>query len=279
VAAELDTREDREGVHDRSGSRLARALRFVRKQGPGEVWRLAREHGWSGSAHFVYRNLRYMLAVWRGRAFDRANGVDTSGDVPAAFLDTTSDNRGLGHQFVPTSVRSFNYIMELLPRDVSGFSFVDVGSGKGRTLLLAARYPFRRIIGIEYAGSLAQVAVANVASYRGPPLRCTEIESVCADATAVAYPRTPLVLYFFNPFEIEIFDKVFARILESYREAPRPILLIYASGMEDVLERVSATVLGSGLFETRHDRKLPFYVDTPWRLSCRVFASCEAPRL
>ena len=108
MAAELDTREDREGVHDRSGSRLARALRFVRKQGPGEVWRLAREHGWSGSAHFVYRNLRYMLAVWRGRAFDRANGVDTSGDVPAAFLDTTSDNRGLGHQFVPTSVRSFN---------------------------------------------------------------------------------------------------------------------------------------------------------------------------
>lgn len=273
MAAELGTRDDREGVHDRSGSRLARAVRFVRQHGTGEVWRLAREHGWSGSAHFVHRNMRYMLAVWFGRAFDRANGVDTSGDVPAAYLDTTSDNRALGHQFVPTSVRSFNHTMKLLPRDVSGFSFVDVGSGKGRTLLLAARFPFRKIIGIEYAGSLADIAARNVASYRGPPLRCTEIESVCTDATTAFYPRTPLVLYFSNPFESEIFDKVFARILESYREAPRPILLIYASGMDDVLERVSATVLGSALFETRRDEKLPFFIDTPWPLRCRIFAT------
>jgi SAM-dependent methyltransferase len=276
VAAELDTREDREGVHDRSGSRLARAVRYVRKHGPGEVWRLAREHGWSGSTHFVYRNLRYMLAVWCGRAFDRAHGVDTSGDVPAAFLDTTSDNRGRGNQFVPTSVRSFNYIMKLLPPDLSGFSFVDIGSGKGRTLLLAARYQFQQILGIEYARSLVDVAVQNVASYRGPPLRCTEIESICADATAVSLPRTALVLYFFNPFEIEIFDRVFARILESYRESPRPILLIYVSGIDEVLERVSDIVLASDHFETGRNETLPFFIDAPWRLRCLTFASRAA---
>lgn len=212
MSTEPTARADREGVRDRSDSRLTRALHFVRKRGLAEVWRLARAHGWSGSAHFVHRNLRYLLATWCDRAFDSANGVDTSGDVPAAYLDTASANASLGNQFVPTSVRSFNAIMKLLPRDVSGFSFVDIGSGKGRTLLLAARFPFRKVIGIEYAASLVQIAAANVPNYRGnPPLQCA-IESICADATTTTYPETPLIVYFFNPFAIEIFEKVSGKI-------------------------------------------------------------------
>ena len=32
---------------------------------------------------------------------------------------------------------------------LDGFTFIDLGSGKGRTLLMASDYPFRRIIGLE----------------------------------------------------------------------------------------------------------------------------------
>jgi SAM-dependent methyltransferase len=166
--------------------------------------------------------------------------------------------------------------MKLLPRDVSGFSFVDIGSGKGRTLLLAARFPFRSVIGIEYAASLVQIANANVPNYRGnPPLQCA-IESICADATTATYPETPLVIYFFNPFAIEIFEKVFGKIVDSYKAAPRPILLIYVSGEKSVLERVSDLVVGSNLFESQLEKRLPFYLDAPWRLRCEIFRTKEA---
>ena len=263
MPTEPATRTDREGVRDRSGSRLMRAVRFVRERGLVETWQLARAHGWSGSAHFVHRNLRYVLATWCDRAFDATHGVETSGDVPAAYLDAASAHASLGHQFISTSVRSFNAIMKLLPADVSGFSFVDIGSGKGRTLLLAARFPFRSVIGIEYAASLVQIANANVPSYRGNPPLLSAIESICADATTASYPEVPLIIYLFNPFEIEIFEKVFARIVESYQAAPRPILLIYVSGEKSVLERVSDLVVGSNLFESQLEKQLPFYLRRP----------------
>lgn len=166
--------------------------------------------------------------------------------------------------------------MKMLPVDIRQFTFVDVGSGKGRTLLLAATFPLRHVLGIEYAPNLVEIAKANVRNYQGPPeLRCKSIESICADATAVTYPRTPLIIYFFNPFEIEIFARVLSRIVDSYKQSPRPILLIYTSGVEDVLTAVADLVVGSEVFEQRRAEALPFFLDAPWRLRCRVFATKE----
>lgn len=273
---DAENRSDRAGVRDRSGSRAARAINFVRDHGLSAVWKLARENGWSGSAHFVHRNIRYLLSARFDAAFDARHGVDTSGDVPAGYVETDSPNAALGHQFRSTSTRSFNAVMKMLPVDIRQFTFVDVGSGKGRTLLLAATFPLRHVLGIEYAPNLVEIAKANVRNYQGPPeLRCKSIESICADATAVTYPRTPLIIYFFNPFEIEIFARVLSRIVDSYKQSPRPILLIYTSGVEDVLTAVADLVVGSEVFEQRRAEALPFFLDAPWRLRCRVFATKE----
>ncbi len=272
----LEIRTDQAEIRDRSSSRVARAIGFVREHGIGEIWKLARATGWSGTAHFVHRNVRYLLATRYDRAFDARHAIDTSGDVPAAFLETDSPNAALGNQFVSTSARSFNAITKMLPADVTEFSFVDIGSGKGRTLILAGSLPFRDVLGIEYAPSLVEIANRNVQTYRGPPKRRAEsVRSICADATAVGYPMTPLVIYLFNPFATEIFEKVFARILDSYRAAPRPVLIVYASGVEDVLERVSGIVLDSPEFTLRRDVALPFFLDAPWRLLCRIYATKE----
>ena len=44
--------------------------------------------------------------------------------------------------------------------------FIDLGSGKGRMVLAAAaRYPFKRVIGVELAEQLHEVARANVAEW------------------------------------------------------------------------------------------------------------------
>src|SRR5947208_15284999 len=41
---------------------------------------------------------------------------------------------------------------------LSDFTFIDLGSGKGRTLLMASDYPFRRILGVELLAGLDQLA-------------------------------------------------------------------------------------------------------------------------
>ena len=41
-------------------------------------------------------------------------------------------------------------------------TFIDLGSGKGRAVLLASLYPFRRLIGVEFSPELTEVARLNV---------------------------------------------------------------------------------------------------------------------
>ena len=50
--------------------------------------------------------------------------------------------------------------------DLREFIFIDIGSGKGRALLMAADYPFRRIVGVELLPELHRVSKENIGKYR-----------------------------------------------------------------------------------------------------------------
>jgi len=59
-------------------------------------------------------------------------------------------NRLLGifcSPYQPTEPLLFHEMMGALRIDFNEFTFIDLGSGKGRVLLMAADYPFRRIAG------------------------------------------------------------------------------------------------------------------------------------
>jgi SAM-dependent methyltransferase len=112
--------------------------------------------------------------------------------------------------------------------DFSHFTFIDIGSGKGRALLLATEYGFRRIIGIELLPELDRIARENALAFkqRGGKM---EIEVVCGDATTFRFPVEPIVLFLFNPLP-EPALRVFSQNLEnSLRQNPRPLWMIYAN--------------------------------------------------
>jgi tRNA1(Val) A37 N6-methylase TrmN6 len=107
--------------------------------------------------------------------------------------------------------------MDLLGEDdLHGFTFIDIGSGKGRAMLLSARRPFRRVLGIEYARELVDVANRNIAQYRDPAQRCRDLQCYCADATTFELPPEPLVLYFLRPFDDVIMARILVRVRASY---------------------------------------------------------------
>src|SRR6202165_2780171 len=89
-------------------------------------------------------------------------------------------------------------MMARLPIEFDQFTFIDLGSGKGRTLLMASEYPFMRIVGVELIAELHQAAEENIRAYRSATQQCRQIEAVCADASEFVFPETPLVLYLFN---------------------------------------------------------------------------------
>jgi SAM-dependent methyltransferase len=105
--------------------------------------------------------------------------------------------------YQPTEPSLFHEMLEALHQqegfDFSGFTFVDLGSGKGRTLLMASDYAFQRVIGVELLPALNRIAQENLSSYRSPSQRCFQLESICADATTFPLPPDPLLIYLFIP--------------------------------------------------------------------------------
>ena len=115
------------------------------------------------------------------------------------------------------------------------FIFVDLGSGKGRTLLMASDYPFRRIVGVELLSALNRAAHDNLTKYWSESQKCFAIESICGDATEFAFPVEPMVLFLFNPFPESGLRCVIANLEQSLREHPRKVYVLYHNPL---LERV-----------------------------------------
>lgn len=126
----------------------------------------------------------------------------------------------LFHEMLGTLARDFDL-------DFANFTFLDFGSGKGRTLLMASDYAFRRIVGVELLPALERIAQENLRGYVNESQKCFALESVCADATTFPLPDVPLILYLFNPFPESGLRRVIASLEQSLRANPRPVYVLY----------------------------------------------------
>jgi SAM-dependent methyltransferase len=133
--------------------------------------------------------------------------------------------------YQPTDPAGFRKMLDALAGHThlhfSDFTFLDLGSGKGRTLLMASDYPFRRILGVELLPALHHIAQENLRAYRNESQRCFVLESLCADATTFPFPEEPLVVYLFNPFGESGLRRVVANLEQSLRDNPRPLYVLY----------------------------------------------------
>jgi SAM-dependent methyltransferase len=128
------------------------------------------------------------------------------------------------------------------PRDIApGDVFVDFGSGKGRVVFQAARYPFARVVGVEISERLNEIARSNIDRNRRR-LRCPNVELVTADAAAFDVPDDMTFAYFYYPFVGETFHAAIANIVESIDRKPRRVTLIYAC------PRLGDVILETGRF-------------------------------
>ncbi len=162
--------------------------------------------------------------------FDQMHGVDTSGLVPAKHLVTghANDEHVTAYYGVaPSILRSLiaQWRETVPPHPISSYTFIDIGAGKGRGLLVASEYQFRSVIGIELNSSLAAIARANVAhwirTHAADPTapRLAPIEVLEQDALDFDLPATPVLLFLFHPFEAPVLRQLL-RNIETQLGAP-----------------------------------------------------------
>jgi SAM-dependent methyltransferase len=154
-----------------------------------------------------------------GDNFDNRFGTETNLIYEQLEMpeEISEDRMKLSSRFHPTPIRTFRYILNTLKGHIVDFdhwTFIDIGSGLGRNLLLAAEHSFKRIIGIEISPFLHNKAVANIENYNQKAERRCNIEVLCMNALDYNFPETDTILYFWEPFrEITVMEKLM-RILE-----------------------------------------------------------------
>lgn len=139
--------------------------------------------------------------------FDQKYGTDTSGYLGPEGLvhGRPNDAHNHGYSAIAPSVfreacRRWRETLPAVSGRIEAYSFIDVGAGKGRALLLAAELPFRKIIGVEIDEELARTAQRNIARWSSVARPKANIRVVQQDAENFQWPRTPLLVYLYNPF-------------------------------------------------------------------------------
>lgn len=203
-----------------------------------QFWRdVASEHGQWAAARYLF------VAMWEfARGSTPARLRQRYGDADYDWdhrVNTTSAAVGWRERlwgefhsaYQPTEPGVFHEMLQGLQQhtgiDFREFVFVDLGSGKGRTLLMASDYPFRRIVGIEFLPSLHQIALENIGKYHGESQKCHALQSICDDATTFHFPAEPTVLYLFHPLPEGGLRRVIANLTESLRLNPRQVYVLY----------------------------------------------------
>jgi SAM-dependent methyltransferase len=224
---------------------------FLRRSFLQQFWRAlldwwneqSREHGAAKATSLLARNLwgfvrdstpERQRQRYGDMEYDWENRVNTT----SGTVGWRARLLGLFHSpYQPTEPALFREMMSSLSVFIAfdTFTFIDIGSGKGRTLLMASEYPFRKIVGVELIAELHCAAEENIRAYHSATQRCAQIEAVCADACEFELPAEPLVLYFFNPLPERSFSEVLLRLEKSLERVPRAVWIVYHNPL---LERV-----------------------------------------
>jgi SAM-dependent methyltransferase len=160
--------------------------------------------------------------------FERRLGVRTSGEVELEELGIANNDR--------VRYKPVGWLMlrrALPPSTVTADDvFLDIGAGKGRAVLLAATYSFRRVIGVELSTRLVDIAQANL-NRAGARLRCKDVVIVNGDAVEYEIPDDVTVVFMHNPLLGPSFAAVVQNVLDSYDRRPRSLRIVYVNPIEE----------------------------------------------
>jgi SAM-dependent methyltransferase len=230
----------------------------------GKVVRSLHSRGMAGT---VYNCHFYLKELW----FDWRHGLDTWGAVTLQNLDISGADQTHANHYEPTPLYVIEEVFDALQQlgvCFQQFIFVDLGSGKGRTLLRAARLRFKKVVGVEISDGLHRIAVRNISKCDKSMTGLSPIECIREDAGQFKIPAGNTILYLYHPFDKHVLGKVLTNLRASLLPGfDAYVVYVYPSLSEEIrstgfLTRVvdRRTETGMGAYEKGATFAAPFEI-------------------
>lgn len=160
---------------------------------------------------------------------DARYGVETGGYHPLAKILPAGHEGKYCVWYQPTPWSVARIAIQHLPISYDQFCFIDYGSGKGRVLLVASTFPFRRVIGVELSPILHTTAIHNIRTWTALRRHKVVPESICVDAQDFEPPLEPVVAFLFTPFKGPVFEAVIRKFAKPERMTLPTIITYYGA--------------------------------------------------
>lgn len=155
--------------------------------------------------------------------FDARFNTDTATEVPLWHLNIESKNAKHGSQYQTTDPSVFFDVVKKIPHDIRGLTFIDLGCGKGRTLILAAREGFNCVIGVEFSPELTAIARSNIRQLN------VVADVIELDAAQFEFPDDHLLVYMYNPFDRVVMRSVVDNLLQWHKRHSKNAFVAYVN--------------------------------------------------
>jgi SAM-dependent methyltransferase len=120
---------------------------------------------------------------------------------------------------------------------MDAITFVDVGAGMGRAVLLAAELRFKAVVGVELHPALAGIARRNLAVWRRAGRAPVPVRIICGDAVEFRWPKGPCVAFLFNPFGAAVMRRLLGAMAKVFAGRAGELDILYVNNeQESVLE-------------------------------------------
>lgn len=160
--------------------------------------------------------------------FDLINGTDTAQAIRKNILfDEKCKNANVEYMndYVATYTSRINAALKKLIQfdgNILNYTFFDLGSGKGKVLILAERFGFKKIYGVEISPELNSICKENLKKVKSKYVTLLE-----QDASSINIGQESCVFYIYNSFERPLLEKVLDNIYSSWSASTTEMYIVY----------------------------------------------------
>jgi hypothetical protein len=190
------------------------------------------------------KSFQHLFRLWDTIVFDIRHGVNTAGLIDLSNIESNKKSAAHTRFYEASPCGIILRAIDGLDISHNQFCFIDIGSGKGRALLMAGKKPFREVIGVELFSELNNEAINNIEKFRNKNLLNAPVKAIATDVLDYEFPDGDTVIYLFNPFDAEIIFELASNLKKIITGR---IIIIYCQAVHH------ETLISSGVVEWKYD--------------------------